>query len=65
MAEYSTDRRATAVPSLKPITKNEATGDADLRRTQAWERAREAIADDTRKQRGKAGRKFGDLLKKK
>jgi hypothetical protein len=65
MAEYDTQRRATAVPALKPITKNEAAEGSDLRRTQAWERAREAIADDIRKQSGKAGRKFADLVKKK
>ena len=65
MPEYSTNRRATAVPALKPITKNEAAEGSDLRRTQAWERAREAIADDVRQQHAKAGRRFGDLLKKK
>lgn len=65
-SEYRPDRRATAVPRLNPITKNEAAEATDLQRQQAYERAREEIADDLRRQReGTKKKSFADLVKKK
>ena len=67
MTEYRWDRRTDAIPPLKPVTKNEAAAMTDLRREQTWERAREIIADDLRKQaaKGRPARQFAELLKKK
>jgi len=62
---YDEHRRATAVPRLAPVTKNEAAEPgSELRRTQAYERAREAIADEVRAQQAPK-RRFADLVKKK
>jgi hypothetical protein len=66
MGAYREDRRATAVPKLNPITKNEAAEGTDLERQRAYERAREEIADDLRRQRdGTKKKSFADLVKKK
>ena len=65
MTEYRWDRRIDPTAPLKPVSKNEATEGSDLRREQAWERAREAIADERRKQESKGRRQFSDLVKKK
>jgi fatty acid-binding protein DegV len=64
MAGYREDRRTDAVRPLAPITKNEAGELSDLNRTRQYEKAREAIADDVRKQGGKK-KNFADLVKKK
>ena len=66
MAEYRWDRRTDAIPPLHPITKSEAAEKSDLRRESTYERAREAIADDIRKQNDKGRkRQFAELVKKK
>jgi hypothetical protein len=66
MGAYREDRRATAVPKLNPITKNEAAEGTDLERQRAYERAREEIADDLRRQRdGTKKKSFADLVRKK
>lgn len=66
MAAYEKDRRATAVPRLTAITKNEATEATDVARERTYERAREEIADDLRRQReGTKKKSFADLMKKK
>lgn len=65
MAEYSTKRRPDAVPALKAISYNEATSDVDFKRRQKYELAREAIADDLRRQTEKPKRSFAALVKKK
>ena len=64
MPAYSENRRATAVPSLKPVTRNEATEGSDVKREQAFERAREANADALKKENSGSKRAFGDLIKK-
>ena len=63
MPAYSENRRATAVPSLKAVSRNEATEGSDVRRQQAYERAREANADEARRQSQGPKRAFGDLVK--
>lgn len=66
MAAYREDRRATAVPRLTAITKNEATEGTDVERQRTYERAREEIADDLRRQKeGTKKKSFADLVKKK
>lgn len=65
-SEYRPDRRATAVPKLNAVTKNEAAEGTDLERQRAYERAREEIADDLRRQKeGVKKKSFADLVKKK
>ncbi len=65
MAEYSWNRRTPKVPRLNPISKSEAAESTELKRTQAYERGWEAIADDLKKQNEKPKRDFSELLKKK
>lgn len=66
MSAYDQHRRATAVPGLKAVTRNEAAEASDVERQQAYERAREEIADDLRRQReGTKKRSFSELVKKK
>ena len=65
MAGYREDRRTDAIRPLAPITKNEAAQLSDLKRTRQYETAREAIADDRRKQAGGKKKSFADLVKKK
>lgn len=66
MAAYREDRRATAVPRLTAITKNEATEATEVERQRTYERAREEIADDLRRQKeGTKKKSFADLVKKK
>jgi hypothetical protein len=66
MGAYREDRRAMPVPKLNPISKNEAAEGTDLERQRAYERAREEIADDLRRQReGTRKKSFADLVKKK
>lgn len=63
---YSPHRRTPPVPKLNPVTRNEAAETSDLERQKAYERAREEIADDLRRQReGTTKKSFADLLKKK
>lgn len=63
MGAYREDRRTDAIRRLQPISKNEAAEMTDVNRTRQYERAREEIADDVRRQGGK--KKFADLVKKK
>ncbi|MBE2254195.1 MAG: hypothetical protein IAE78_31995 [Myxococcus sp.] len=66
MADYKEHRRPTAVPRLNPVTRNEAGELTDINRERTYERAREEIADDLRRQKeGTTKKRFGDLLKKK
>ncbi|MDX2009886.1 MAG: hypothetical protein SFW67_06850 [Myxococcaceae bacterium] len=66
MGAYREDRRAMPVPKLNPISKNESAEGTDLERQRAYERAREEIADDLRRQRdGTKKKSFADLVKKK
>lgn len=64
MTGYREDRRTDRVPRLNPITKNEAAEASEVRRQRAYERAREAIADDLKAQRTKDRTRFADRLKK-
>lgn len=65
-SEYRPDRRATAVPKLNAVTKNEAAEVSDLERQRTLERAWEEISDDLRRQKdGSKKRSFADLVKKK
>lgn len=65
-SEYQPNRRATAVPRLNPISRNEAMEGTDLQRQQKYERAREEIADDLRRQKeGTKKKSFSELVKKK
>lgn len=64
MPAYREDRRATAVPRLNAITKNEAAEVSDLARERTYEREREKLADDLRRQRDGTPKKvFADLVK--
>ena len=65
MPLYDENRRSTAVPRLSAITKNEATEGTDLRRQEVYERERDRLADELRKQNGEKRRSFADLVKKK
>jgi hypothetical protein len=66
MSAYREDRRATAIPRLNPVTKNEAAEGTDVARQNTLERAREQIADDLRRQRDGVKKKtFADLVKPK
>jgi hypothetical protein len=66
MGAYREDRRASPVPRLNAITKNEAAEGSDLARQRTYERAREATADELRRQRdGTRKKSFADLVKKK
>lgn len=65
-SEYQPNRRATAVPRLNAISRNEAMENTDLQRQQKYERAREELADELRRQReGTKKKSFSDLVKKK
>ncbi len=65
MPAYSEDRRATKVPRLPAVTRNEGLeASSDVDRLAAYERALEANADEQRRLAGK-GRKFSDLVKDK
>jgi hypothetical protein len=65
-SEYQPNRRATAVPRLNAVSRNEAMEGSELQRQQKYERAREEIADDLRRQReGTKKKSFSDLVKKK
>ncbi len=65
-SEYRPDRRATAVPKLNAVTKNEAAEVSDLQREKRLERAWEEISADLRRQKdGTKKRSFSDLVKKK
>lgn len=65
MAGYNENRRADAVPRLHAVSKNEAAEGTDLRRTTQWEKAREALAEEMKKEAQKnQKRSFKDLVKK-
>lgn len=65
MPAYDEHRRATAVPRLTAITKNEAAENSDLELQRTYEREREAIADDLRRAReGRPKREFAALVKR-
>ncbi len=59
---YSENRRATAVPALKAVSRNEATEGTDDRRQTQWERAREAVADDLKRAAEGPKRSFAERL---
>ena len=66
MADYREHRRPTAVPRLNAVTRNEAGELTDVNRDKAYEKAREEIADDLRRQKeGTKKKSFADLVKKK
>ncbi|MDP3236874.1 MAG: hypothetical protein Q8S33_14480 [Myxococcales bacterium] len=66
MADYKEHRRPTAVPRLNPVTRNEAGELTDINRDRTYEKAREEIADDLRRQKeGTKKKSFADLMKKK
>jgi hypothetical protein len=62
---YREDRRIDAIKAVGLVTRNEASGLADINRERAWETGRDGIADERRKQVDKPKRSFADLVKKK
>lgn len=65
MTAYREDRRATKVPRLPAVSRNESLeASSDVDRLTAYERALETNADELRRQQGKA-RSFADLVKDK
>ena len=65
MGAYREDRRTDAIRRLQPITKNEAAEMSDIARTRQYEKAREEIADDIKRQNGGKRKAFSELIKKK
>jgi len=65
MGAYREDRRTDAIRRLQPITRNEAAEMSDITRTKQYERAREEIADDLKRQSGGKRKAFSELIKKK
>jgi hypothetical protein len=65
MAGYREDRRTEKAPRVGPITGSEAAEQTDVRRERLYERTRESIADDLRRQQPGKKKDFASLLKKK
>jgi hypothetical protein len=65
VAAYREDRKATAVPTLKPITRSEAQAGSDVKRQQQFEEATRASADEVRAARRQPSKRFAAVLERK